>query len=161
MAVRLSALLAGRHLPSGRFLVLISVRGWVEPQSHTAAGRIRSIENNAPHRDSNLHSASTNYVTACPYLMQVDVKFVSLGSVQCLIFIRNLLLHGGHSQYWDNSNMKYRPLFSPLSCYSHFGWQGIRETLCFTSVSSSQTVGRTPLDGGSARRSAATYTNTE
>jgi hypothetical protein len=31
MAVRLSTLRADRSLPPGRFLVLISVRGWVEP----------------------------------------------------------------------------------------------------------------------------------
>jgi hypothetical protein len=31
MAVRLSALRASHPLPSGRFLVLISVRGWVDP----------------------------------------------------------------------------------------------------------------------------------
>jgi hypothetical protein len=41
MAVRLLALHAGRLLPPGRFLVLISSR----PQGHNAAGRSRSIKN--------------------------------------------------------------------------------------------------------------------
>jgi hypothetical protein len=44
MAVKLSALRAARPLPLGRFLVLISVRGRVDPQGHSAAGNITSIE---------------------------------------------------------------------------------------------------------------------
>jgi hypothetical protein len=33
MAMRLSALCAGRHLPPGRFLLLISVRSWGDPRA--------------------------------------------------------------------------------------------------------------------------------
>jgi hypothetical protein len=46
MDVRLSALCAGQALPPGRFLVLISVRSLINPQGHSAAGRIVSIEIN-------------------------------------------------------------------------------------------------------------------
>jgi hypothetical protein len=43
MAVR-PALRAGRPLPPGRFLVLISDKSRVDPQGHSAGGRIRSTE---------------------------------------------------------------------------------------------------------------------
>jgi hypothetical protein len=46
MAVGLSALLAGRRLAPGRFLILISGRGRVDPRAIIPAGRIRSIEKN-------------------------------------------------------------------------------------------------------------------
>jgi hypothetical protein len=39
MTARLSALSAGRLLPPGRFLVLISVRGFSRTQGHSAVGR--------------------------------------------------------------------------------------------------------------------------
>jgi hypothetical protein len=44
MTVRLSALHAGRPLPAGRLLVLISVKRLSRPPGHSAAGRIWSIE---------------------------------------------------------------------------------------------------------------------
>jgi hypothetical protein len=44
MAVRLSVLRAGRPLPPGIFLVLISVKRLSRPQGHSAAGSIRSTE---------------------------------------------------------------------------------------------------------------------
>jgi hypothetical protein len=39
IAVRLSALCAGRPLPTGRFLVFIYVRGCVDPRAHTEPER--------------------------------------------------------------------------------------------------------------------------
>jgi hypothetical protein len=44
MVVTLSALRTSRLYPQETFLVLISVRGWVQPQGHVAAGRIMSMK---------------------------------------------------------------------------------------------------------------------
>jgi hypothetical protein len=44
MVVRLLASCAGRPLPPGKFLALISLKTLSRPQGHSAAGRIRSIE---------------------------------------------------------------------------------------------------------------------
>jgi hypothetical protein len=51
MVARLSALRAGHPLIPGRFLVLISIRGWVNPQGNISAGKIRSDEKSSDIRN--------------------------------------------------------------------------------------------------------------
>jgi hypothetical protein len=46
--------------PPGRFLVLISVRGWVDPQGHSTAGRTWSIE-----KSNDLIGNQTRDILAC------------------------------------------------------------------------------------------------
>jgi hypothetical protein len=58
--MRLSALRAGRPLTPGKFLVLISVKGLVKLQCHSAAGRIKSIE-----KSNDLIGNRTRDITAC------------------------------------------------------------------------------------------------
>jgi hypothetical protein len=54
MAVMLSALRAGRHLPARRFLVIISVRGWVDPRVIVQLDGLGRLKNTQwPHRESN------------------------------------------------------------------------------------------------------------
>jgi hypothetical protein len=67
--VRLSALGAGRHLPPGRLLALISVRGWVDPRAIVLVVGLGKLKNPMTSSEIEpatfgLHSASTNYATA-------------------------------------------------------------------------------------------------
>jgi hypothetical protein len=74
MAVRLSALRTGRPVHPGRFLVLISVRGWVDPEVIVRLEGLGQLKN--PMTSSVIEpvtfrlvaSASTNYATACPQM---------------------------------------------------------------------------------------------
>jgi hypothetical protein len=71
MAVRLSAWCASHPLPAGRFMVLISVRGWVSPRAIVWLEGLSQLKN--PMTSSGLKpatfwlvvSASTNYTTSC------------------------------------------------------------------------------------------------
>jgi hypothetical protein len=70
MAVRLSAICAGRTLtplPPGRFLLLISVRGWVDPRAIVRLKVLGQLKNLMT--SSGIEPASTNYATACPPLL--------------------------------------------------------------------------------------------
>jgi hypothetical protein len=71
MVVR-SALTTGHPLPPGKFLVLISVRGWVEPAAIMqleVLGQPKNAMTSWGIEPATLrqHSASTNYTTACPW----------------------------------------------------------------------------------------------
>jgi hypothetical protein len=56
-----TAVRAGRPLPNGRFLVLISVKRLSRPQDHSAVGRIRSISKN-PMTSSGIEPATFRLV---------------------------------------------------------------------------------------------------
>jgi hypothetical protein len=83
MAVR-SDLRASRPLPAGRFLVLISVRRWVDPRDHSAAGWISSTE-----KSNDLIGNRTRDLPACsivPSHKTLQMQYV-MGNdhLQCLM----------------------------------------------------------------------------
>jgi hypothetical protein len=63
MAVKLSALRAGRPLPPGIFLVLISVRDWVNPRAIMQLEELGQLEN--PAISSGIESATYRLLAWC------------------------------------------------------------------------------------------------
>ena len=62
MAVSLSALWAGRPLPRGRFLVLISVRGSVNPKAIVRLQELDQLEKKKPMTSSGIEAATFRFV---------------------------------------------------------------------------------------------------
>jgi hypothetical protein len=67
MAVRLSALRAGHPLPPGRFLVLFSVRGWVDPR---AIVRLEGVGKLKKKKSNDLTGNRTRNLPACRIVAQ-------------------------------------------------------------------------------------------
>jgi hypothetical protein len=84
MAIRLSALHAGRALPQRDFMVFIYVAGWVNLRAMVRLEvldklkKIHSLHRVSNSRPSGLwQSASTNYATACP-MTKVYINYIKV-----------------------------------------------------------------------------------
>jgi hypothetical protein len=76
MAVRLSDLRAGRPLPPGRFLVLISVRGRVDPRAIVWLEGLSQLEN--PMTSSGIEPATFRLVAECLSQLRYRVPLLLL-----------------------------------------------------------------------------------
>jgi hypothetical protein len=79
MTVRLSALRAGRPLPPGRFLVLISIRGWVHLRATLRLEWLDKLKNSTssglePANFRIVPGASTNYATPPPHNVKEHLR---------------------------------------------------------------------------------------
>jgi hypothetical protein len=89
MAVRLSALRAGRFLPSRTFLVLTSVRGWVDPRVVVQLEGLGQLENEMT--SSRIEPATFRHVAwALPILLNflficLLIFFLSFRTILCFI----------------------------------------------------------------------------
>jgi hypothetical protein len=75
MVVRLSASRTGRPLPPRRFLVLISVRGWVDPRAIVRLEGLRQLKN--PTASSRIKPATYRPVAQCLNQLQYVAVLIS------------------------------------------------------------------------------------
>jgi hypothetical protein len=102
MAVRLSAPRAGRPLPPGRFLIFISVRGWINPRAIVRLAGLSQLRN--PVISSGIELAIFRLVAQC--LNQL--RYQSLG-----VYFYNIFFQCA----WFNAEHFRIPFNDPKSIY--------------------------------------------
>jgi hypothetical protein len=97
---------AALYLP-GRFLIIISVRGLIDPRAILRLEVLGKLKNQRPHRESNprssglSHSASTNYVIVFPLsrVVQVIIENKRVIKIPKFILVSNFI--GIHKIFSD------------------------------------------------------------
>jgi hypothetical protein len=86
-----SSLGVGHTLPTGRFLVLISVRGWVDPRAIAQVKGIGQLKNPITSQESNLrpcgfyHSTEINCATACSHEFTTHLHLFGNGTTPAFL----------------------------------------------------------------------------
>jgi len=129
--VRLSALCTGRLYPQKIFLVLISVRGWVDPRGISLAGRIMSMKNS-----NDTIGNRTRDLPACSVVLQKKCATACPGKFLIFYWNQKLINLCITAQNWSLS-------WSWIIQYTNSDPNYLKFTLILSSCLCSSVTGRT------------------